>query len=89
MKLFEYSAEHITSRQALALVHELEKAEVAIEFANRDPVFDNCLLLVVALKTNALVGSIRARIWELNGGLACDMRVITPAQLERLRHDYC
>lgn len=80
MPIFKYEAEHITRQTAVKLVRELEGKGVEVEYANMDPMFENSMVLI-ATADNNVAGSIRARIWELNNGLCCDMHTITQAQL--------
>jgi hypothetical protein len=76
MPIFKYEAEHISRRTALKLVREFEDHGVEVEYANMDPTFDNCMIMIATVE-NSLAGSIRARIWEENGGASCDMSEIT------------
>ena len=83
MKLFKYTAEHISRMQAIKLVREFEAQDVDVGYADMDPAVSNQFILVAAV-SSSLAGSIRARIWEENSGARCDMMEITQDQLNCL-----
>lgn len=81
---YMFDAENITRKTATALVRELEDKGIVVEYANVGRVFENNMELAV----NCLEGvakTIRARIWELNQGLCCDMSIIS----EEVLDSYC
>jgi len=80
--IYEFRAENLTYRQMVNLVAELEGKGVEVEYANMDAWFTNHAMLVITCGDEAAAKVVRARIWELNQGLCCDMYTITPEALE-------
>lgn len=79
--IYEFNAENITRLVMAKLVRELEDKDMEVEYANMSEWFTNEALLIVTCEEDT-AKIIRARIWELNQGLCCDMHTITQQALE-------
>jgi hypothetical protein len=79
--IYKFTAEHVSRSTAVSLVHEFEAKDIEVDHAALDPTFSNQMLMIVTCDEE-VAKQIRARIWEINNGLCCDMDIITPDQLE-------